>query len=1188
MGLPGPAARLLEDFSTFERLPAPMALLSCDGRVLRANAAVAELVGRSEAELLGVDGLGLLAADRQAAAAAVARLVGGGPDQERDLVLVRPDGGHVPGLARASAVRDAQGTVALLVVHAVPAATPDAAGAVALAVRRSQALTRLLTALRHDARRAGTVAAAAAEVLHDVVGGGVSVFFVDPADPVVLEAVAVRTGDPASEAELRRLYAETPLRADSGVFGLGCSAAGPLVLEHPWGTGAARPVRGEYASWLTAHPVRRLLLVPLTCEGRVLGLLASGRHGETPFDEDGVRCAGEVARVVSTVLADLQLLALEQATARRDRAVARVVRRCEHTMGEPARMLEAVVEAVAAELEAACAAWLLDEDGRVTRAAVSHPDPAVAELARPVLSTWAERSTSFVPRVLAEGRASVVGRQHVVELISRFEESRERAEDLAVESLYGVRLAARGQTVGVLAVAGTDGRLAVADRHLVDALADRIALALDNAALLEAARSSRSRARALVEHCSDLLLLADAAGAITYASPAAARAFGGRLGSTLLHFVVPEDRPRVVRTWEALQGRPGLSPPLDVSVVDVEGRRRRLSAVANNLLHDPTVAGVVLTVRDVTEERAATERLAERAGQQAALAAIGASALTADLPQLHALVAKSLGETLDSTTSGVLQRLPDGDWVVLGASDARTLGERFAAPADSGLRRVLDSGRPLLVEDYLTRDDVDEASVVEDWGLRSGVLAPVVVDGAVWGAVTAHSAEPARFSAVDLDFVGTVATVVAGAVERDAMSRRVLAQAATDELTGLPNRVVVHALLDEELAADGAGPPSLLLLDLDDFKDVNDSLGHGVGDSVIAQLARRLSAVVGDRGTVARLGGDEFAVVLRGPEAGDPERLAEDITRSVAEPFALPGIDVTLSASLGIAVAPEHGRTADALLQAADMAMYRAKLERSRWAVYDAGLDSRRAERLALLAELRVALSSGELVLHYQPLVDLSSERVVAVEALLRWQHPRRGLLLPGDFLPTAESTDLVHALTRHVVRAAVRQARVWRAQGWHGTVSVNVAAPALRPPEVVEALREELLRGDGTVTVELTESALFDERAREAVRTLASAGIEISVDDFGTGWSALSYLRELPLNRLKLDRAFNRDVDTDERDAAIVGSVVQMAHALGLDVVAEGVETADVAQRLRELGVDVAQGWLYGRPQPASALRLV
>ncbi|HVM26865.1 MAG TPA: EAL domain-containing protein [Mycobacteriales bacterium] len=1192
MGLPGPAARLLEDFTTFEGLPVPMSLVSCDGRLLRANGAMCTLLGRTEAELLGADAADLVPPDeRDGLACVLDELLTGRTDQRVGQgSYVRPDGEQVQVAVRRAVVRDAQGTVALLVEHAVERGGGRGPCDEALeeACRRTGALLRVAEELTSQVMQPDSVATVAGAALHALLDGPVAVFLVDPVDGSTIEAPVVRTGDPSTEAELRRLFAASPLRTDIGLLGQVSRTGRPLVVERPFAD--APPAAAEYVPWLSAHPLRALLLVPVVWGGRLLGVLAAGRHHEVPFSDDERCYAEQLGRQVATALADAQLLAVERSAARRERAVATVTRRCDEALGEPNQVLDAVVRSVGAELDGPCAAWLLDVgqggDGvRVERARITHPDPAVEEILQPWLHAWSEEGATFLPRVLAEGQAFVVGRDEVAALANGVASLRPHAAAVAVESLYGVRLVARGQTIGLLAVASPTGRLRVEERRLVDALADRVALALDNARLLEAARSTRSQAHALVEHCSDLLLMADGAGAITYASPAARRAFGHRLGDTLLSFVVPADRDMVLRAWQHATSRPGPTSALDVRVRDAGDRARRMSVVANNLLDDPAVRGVVLTVRDVTEEREATARLAERAGQQAALAAIGATALTADIDELAVFMGKAIAETLESTTSGVLRLARDGGWVVLGGSDLRFVGAHLTPTSTSGLSHVARTGRPLLVGDYLEPSEIDERDVVPEYGLRSGVLAPVLVHGQVWGAVTAHSDAAARFSSVDLDFLQTVAAVLSGAVERQQMSERALAQASTDDLTGLPNRVVVQSRLAE--AFEQGRPVALLLLDLDDFKDVNVSLGHAAGDGVLAQLGRRLVDVVGDRGTVARLGGDEFAVVLPGADERAAAALADDVARSVDEPFVLPGIDVTLSTSIGIATAPAHGGTAEHLLQAADMAMYRAKVERSGWAVYDAELDSRRSARLSLLAELRLALSSGQLVLYYQPLVDLGTGRVVEVEALLRWNHPARGLLLPGEFLPTAEQTDLVHGLTRYVVRAAARQAREWRAAGWAGTVAVNVSALALRPPEVVEALQAELLRGEGALTVELTESALVDDRSRDAVQTLAAAGIACSVDDFGTGWSSLAYLRELPVNRLKLDRAFNRDVDRDDKDAAIVGGVVQMAHAIGLDVVAEGVETPEVAARLRELGVDVAQGWLYGRPQPASALRL-
>jgi diguanylate cyclase (GGDEF)-like protein/PAS domain S-box-containing protein len=1011
MGLPGAAARLLEDFTTFEELPVAMSLVSCDGRLLRANAAMGRLLGRSEPDLLGADALDLVhPAERARARALLADVVAGREDGcAREGRYVRPDGAEVAVLVRRTAVRDAQGPVALVVEHAAGRSWPDPQALLTTAARRSEILLRLADRLASDGRDPGTVADAAARAVQDLLDGGVAVFFVDPGDPAVLEAAAVRTGTAAAEDELRRLLAQQPLRTDVGVLGQACRAGRALLVQDPWEGEGPSPVLTEYASWLAANPVRAALLVPLQWEGRVLGLLAAGRHRPPTYTADEVSYAEQVARQVSTVLADVQLVALERSTVRRERAVSAVTQRCDEAIDEPTGVLAAAVRAVGQELGGACAAWLLDERcaERLGRGAVSHPDPSVEAVLRPVLQLCAEAAPAFLSQVLTDGRALVVGRDRVAAHAAAEPALRPHAGVIAVESLYGVRLTARGQALGLLVFGHLTDRLSVEDRRLVDALADRVALALGNAALLAAARSTRSRTRALVEHCSDMLLLVDRDGVVRYASPAAARTFGRGRGDDLLAPVAHKDRAAVRQAWRAALQRPGLSPPIDVDARDTTGRLRRLSAVANNLLDDPAVDGLVLTVRDVTDERAAISRLAERAGQQAALAAIGATALTAPLDELYRFVGKAIAETLESTGSGVLRRLDPGGaarrWETLGGSDDRHLGTVIEVTPTAGLARVAATAWPVLVEDYLVSDVVDEPEATEVYGVRSGVLAPVLVRGTVWGAVAALNEQPGRFSTVDLDFLQTVATVLAGAVERTEMSDRVLRQATTDELTGLPNRVFVQGHLRELLAGmpAGADPVALLLLDLDDFKDVNDSLGHGAGDQVLAQLGHRLADVVGSRGTVGRLGGDEFAVCLAGPDAAaHARRLAEDVARSLGEPFALPAIDVTLSTSIGIALAPMHGSDPEQLLQSADMAMYRAKAERSGWACYDVDLDSTRSERLTLLSELRVALSSGQLALHYQPLVDLATDRVVEVEALLRWHHPERGLLLPAAFLP--------------------------------------------------------------------------------------------------------------------------------------------------------------------------------------------
>ncbi|HWG92917.1 MAG TPA: EAL domain-containing protein, partial [Mycobacteriales bacterium] len=703
-------------------------------------------------------------------------------------------------------------------------------------------------------------------------------------------------------------------------------------------------------------------------------------------------------------------------------------------------------------------------------------------------------------------------------------------------------------------------------------------------ALLAATRASARRHEAVVQHSSDMLMLVDALGRTTWASASTLRRAGVELGRSVLGIVVPEDRPVAVDAFERVTARHGETTTFDVRVHTRDGRVRTVEVVANNLLADAAVRSIVLTVRDVTDEREAAHALQLQARQQAVLAGIGSRALTATrLDDLFDHACHAVNDVLGTDSTGLLELMPEGDLLVrAGTLKSSGIGTTRIVP-DAALAQVLSVSRTVVVEDYLDHPE-SWRRLVEPFGVRSGVVLPVVVEGRVWGLMSCHDTVPRRFSQVELDFLQTACTVLAGAVHRGVVEGRVRHQATHDALTGLPNRTTLQAVLGR--AVRSGGRPALLLLDLDDFKDVNDSLGHGAGDRVLAQLGERLRATVGDLGVVARLGGDEFAVCLEGPHAADRAvALATSLTEAVAEPFRLPGLDITLSVSTGIALAPEHGRDADRLLQHADLAMYRAKATRRGWAVFDAELDRERSERLSLLVDLRDALATDQLELHYQPLVGLADGRVAELEALVRWHHPERGLLLPGVFVPLAEQTDLIDDLTVQVAQRSAAQAAAWAAEGYDVRIACNVSPASLRDRRVVARLAQVLAGAQGRLELEITESALVDEEARDAVVRLVHAGATCAVDDFGTGYSALSYLRDLPVTRLKLDRSLSVDVDTDERAAALVSGVVQLAHDLRLLVVAEGVERPEVGDALAALGVDVAQGWLYGRAAPPSAL---
>ena len=447
------------------------------------------------------------------------------------------------------------------------------------------------------------------------------------------------------------------------------------------------------------------------------------------------------------------------------------------------------------------------------------------------------------------------------------------------------------------------------------------------------------------------------------------------------------------------------------------------------------------------------------------------------------------------------------------------------------------------------------------------------------------------------------ALATTGAGVRLAVNVRELAQLAvtrrealTDELTGLANRRAVLRRV-EELCAEET-PLALALLDLDKFKEVNDALGHAAGDDLLRMVATRLEAVLRPGDLLGRLGGDEFAVVA----LMDPDVPLEDAARAVgrrlharlAEPFVIGGMAIHSAVSVGVTTSTsgpvDGGLAPTQLLREADVAMYDAKRSGSGISVYDSSRHADSSGHLVLVEELRTAMSTGQLVLHHQPQLDIATGATVGVEALVRWQHPVRGLLLPGDFLPLAEVHGLMGMLTEVVLEQAVGQAAAWRAESLDLPVSVNLSASNLLDVALPARVAELLVRHDlppELLVLEVTESVLLTdpERSIAVVGALADLGATVSIDDYGTGYSSLAYLRDLPVAELKLDRSFTADLLTDARTEAIVASTVELAHRLGLRVVAEGVEDEATLRHLRSLECDVSQGYLHARPLPADQL---
>ncbi|TFD45760.1 bifunctional diguanylate cyclase/phosphodiesterase [Cryobacterium sp. TMT1-2-1] len=449
---------------------------------------------------------------------------------------------------------------------------------------------------------------------------------------------------------------------------------------------------------------------------------------------------------------------------------------------------------------------------------------------------------------------------------------------------------------------------------------------------------------------------------------------------------------------------------------------------------------------------------------------------------------------------------------------------------------------------------------------------------------------------------GTMGLAAVPLIFRQRLLRR---QAGTDELTGLPNRRRLYAEVPVRLVAAPDRPRALLLLDLDRFKEVNDSLGHDVGDELLVQVGQRLSSHLRGSDLLARLGGDEFAVLLDDTGYLRSVAVAVGLQEALAEPFTLAGIALTVDVSIGVALFPDQGTDLGTLLRRADLAMYRAKDARSGHHVYVSDDDTHGDNRLRTLEDLRTALSTDELILHYQPKVDLATGAVHGAEALVRWNHPARGLLYPDAFLGLVEEAGLMPELTCLVLGQALDQAARWQEQGTPLTVSVNLSASSLKNaelPERIIAMVEARALPPQALMLEITEEFLMADRdkARTILTRLRGGGIRIAIDDFGTGYSSLAYLRELPIDELKLDRSFVMPMSGDPRAAALVAGAINLAHSLGLRMVAEGVEDAAAYDELVGYGCDHAQGfhlsrpvpaaeldlWLAGRPLPATALQ--
>jgi diguanylate cyclase (GGDEF)-like protein len=537
----------------------------------------------------------------------------------------------------------------------------------------------------------------------------------------------------------------------------------------------------------------------------------------------------------------------------------------------------------------------------------------------------------------------------------------------------------------------------------------------------------------------------------------------------------------------------------------------------------------------------------------------------------------------------------------LGPGETESTQRLRLDPTEGVWARVASEGQGLLI-----LPPIKNARLLrhfESLGIRNAMVAPLRRDEEIIGTLLVGNrlGDVATFDDQDLKLLETLATHASMSLEKGRLVESLQQKAAENEylaqhdsLTGLLNRSSFRERVHEEIVrpSTDALEAGVVLMDLDRFKEINDTLGHQMGDRVLLEVARRIRTSMPEDATLARLGGDEFAVFLPGvsgtAEAADA---AEAIGHEVSKPLTIDDFMLDIDASVGLAMYPQHGRDADLLMQRADVAMYLAKEARRDLEVYGVDKDQYSPAKLSLVGELRKGIELGELVLYYQPKIDLRDDEVVGAEALVRWDHPRKGIVPPNDFIPLAEHTGLIKPLTDFVLREAVRHCQEWRKTYPNFHVAVNLSARSLADDSFCDDVRsilEEFGAEPSSLELEITESMIMDDpdHAIEVLTRISEMGIGLAIDDFGTGYSSLAYLKRLPVDDLKIDRSFVMGMESDENDAIIVRSVIDLGRNLGLRVIAEGIETPEVSTTLTAMGCDLGQGYHISRPIPAEKLR--
>jgi diguanylate cyclase (GGDEF)-like protein/PAS domain S-box-containing protein len=660
----------------------------------------------------------------------------------------------------------------------------------------------------------------------------------------------------------------------------------------------------------------------------------------------------------------------------------------------------------------------------------------------------------------------------------------------------------------------------------------------------------------------------------------------------------PDDRERALEQESHQVAAEGSNPPVDYRMITREGD---VVWILDEAVIEPDGDGTPIwhgVLYDITERKIAEQELQRAAAQQAAVARLGRHALQDGDPVRLAKQVVPLMTEIDGVEAAcVWEAGREGRRLHLRAGLEEREGgaeRRASAARDSHAGAALESGLHVIVDDWSSERRFSMPPALRVLGVLSSLAVPIAGKERPFGVLDIHSTEPSRFTPQDVHFAQASANVLADALERHSADEALRHRVLHDALTGLPNRLsFVDSLRDALRRSIASGSPvGILFLDLDHFKLINDSIGHHAGDDLLQAVAPRLRAHLRPGDIVARFGGDEFGILVdRLTDEDEAQAIADRVAGAFSEPYPMGGADHFVTASIGIAVARPTGREpvdAELLIRDADAAMYRAKERgRGRCEVFDAAMRARAVRRLETERELRHALGRDELELHYQPVIALGSGEIVGLEALVRWNHPERGLLDPGEFVPIAEDSGLIEPIGRWVQEAACRQAL-----GWHELrpdqrpldVAVNLSARQVAHRDLADSVRE-ILASTGldpvNLRLEVTESVLVEESASATatLEALSEIGVRLVLDDFGTGYSSLAYLNRFPFDALKIDRSFVEGLGVEQERTAIVEAVIGMARALSLDAIAEGVENEDQLSELRRLGCDFAQGHLFSRP---------